>query len=294
MNYIARVTERIDNSPRGWDYIRIGVFDIQDGVEQQIGSYVRNYPTLFKTFYAFKKNGRDYALYSPDYTGTRVLELPSCTDLGGEERNPGGFCPTQYYVPWNDNDAPDELAMNAGFVAGCHWGDDTSWKIQFLDLSEVDEGIIKRDDRFGYIELPDKCELAQIISARHYEPEDEDYYISIGIQKDFDLRTGKRRPEFSGWRDIDDSLNQVVDLSTFLDFVRGMVADRRYDVALQLEQGLDSLGRGPRGWQNHTIEHYLEAAIAWTEATRGGAESVGEEAMWREFARFLYTGKFYR
>ena len=28
-----------------------------------------------------------------------------------------------------------------GFVAGCVWGDDSSWKIEYLDLSKADEGI---------------------------------------------------------------------------------------------------------------------------------------------------------
>lgn len=40
-----------------------------------------------------------------------------------------------------------------GFVWGCYWGDDTSWKVQHLDLSRVQEGIIARDNRFGYVEL---------------------------------------------------------------------------------------------------------------------------------------------
>jgi hypothetical protein len=33
------------------------------------------------------------------------------------------------------------------------WGDDSSWKLQYLDLSQIRQGIIHRDDRFGYVEL---------------------------------------------------------------------------------------------------------------------------------------------
>ena len=36
---------------------------------------------------------------------------------------------------------------------GCIWGDDTSWKVQHLDLSRITEGTLVRDDRFGYVAL---------------------------------------------------------------------------------------------------------------------------------------------
>ena len=42
---------------------------------------------------------------------------------------------------------------NFGFVWGCEWGDDSSWKIQYLDLRKVQQGVIVRSDRFGYVEL---------------------------------------------------------------------------------------------------------------------------------------------
>jgi hypothetical protein len=45
-------------------------------------------------------------------------------------------------------------------VAGCVWGDDTSWKVQYLDLSRARQGIVTRDDRLGYIELPAGIRLA--------------------------------------------------------------------------------------------------------------------------------------
>ena len=41
-----------------------------------------------------------------------------------------------------------------GFVWGCVWGDDTSWKIQHLDLSRAHEGVLIRTARYGYIEAP--------------------------------------------------------------------------------------------------------------------------------------------
>lgn len=50
--------------------------------------------------------------------------------------------------------ADDEWpAGDFGFVWGCYWGDDSSWKVQYLDLSRIEEGMISRDERFGYVEL---------------------------------------------------------------------------------------------------------------------------------------------
>src|SRR5262249_41440812 len=154
-------------------------------LEEQIGEYVRNYPNFFDTFFPFEKDGKDYALYSTDYTATRVMELPSCRDIGGEEPSSGGFCPVEYYVPtyvdlettysgspetpyangkilrsrknkatpedlepvsnvsnWRDAKTGEAMKFESltraispltfypfGFIAGCVWGDDSSWKI---------------------------------------------------------------------------------------------------------------------------------------------------------------------
>ena len=81
-----------------------------------------------------------------------------------------------------------------GFVAGCIWGDDSSWKIQYLELGEVEKGIIKREEKFGYIAMPDAVNLKQAIDLTDYlyDPNEESAYrVTIAIQKQFDLRTGK-------------------------------------------------------------------------------------------------------
>jgi len=95
--YSARVLGKIPNppGPRGeptWNSIEVGVFRTIDEQETQVGRYVRSYTTLFKTFLHFRRAGQDFALYSPSYTGTRLLRLPECVDIGGEEPNPNGFC----------------------------------------------------------------------------------------------------------------------------------------------------------------------------------------------------------
>ncbi len=42
-------------------------------------------------------------------------------------------------------------------------GDEFRWKLQYLDLSRLDEGVINRDERFGYLELMPELPLAQAV-----------------------------------------------------------------------------------------------------------------------------------
>lgn len=184
-NFTARVIGQ-DPQASGGHYRRVGVFD----GDQQIGEYVRNYSSMYRTFCPFRSGDKWFALYSPNYTATRLMSLPDCTDIGGEEPAVCGFCPLDFYVPVlcgqdlrPDDPAPKQPASqtdviewikrnpyidryaNFGFVSGCIWGDDSSWKVQYLDLSRASEGIVSRDDRFGYVELPPGVTLEQAVSV---------------------------------------------------------------------------------------------------------------------------------
>lgn len=178
--------EKIPTKPGCWDYLNVKIF--YEG--KQIGSYQRNYSSFYQTFCPFEQNGKHYALYSKDYTGTRVMSLPDCKDICGEERDGYGFCPTEFYVP-------EESEGQFGFVAGCVWGDHTSWKIQFLDLSQIEQGIFKREDRFGYIELPSNLTLKECVNLDNYDQEDPtDNYISIVEERFYRLSNNK---EITSW-----------------------------------------------------------------------------------------------
>ena len=242
ISYTARVIKELENSPGTWDCLEVGVFKVDGETETQIGSYKRNYPDLYSTFFHFRKGEKDYALYSPDYTVTRILELPACKDIGGEEPATMGFCPTEFFVPsyiereyldlkdevhryrvnepsqkellsestkWHPLD--DKTGQRTvvekpsypitpvlfhpfGFVAGCIWGDDSSWKIQFLDLSEVDKGVIKRDERFGYIELARELSLKKGVrlNTPDYRPGGkQSAEVTFSIDRRFTLDSGK-------------------------------------------------------------------------------------------------------
>lgn len=234
--YIAKEIEKIGYRPSSlpnsenqftWNGLRIGVFRVEDGHEEQVGEYERDYTHFFETFCHFVSDGKDYALYSPNAYETHLMELPSCRDLGEEQFEGIEFCPEAYYVPTfvevhetnsysgkierrrvNQPKPEDFIIPNPlyrdrvkvgplqycpfGFVAGCEWGDDATSKIQYLDLSQVSKGIIKRDARFGYIVLPLNQKLEEAIDMIYQHDFDkDDYRIYINIRKRFDIETGQ-------------------------------------------------------------------------------------------------------
>jgi hypothetical protein len=161
------------NRPGTWDSTVVEVFRRASSSRdlEKVCEYERNY-CLLQTFEPFRQGHKEFALISRNYTKTAVLDLGSGSIIAEEKDEPGappggGFCPVGFYVPdwWDVNDDSvipgseywdvDNEWPNGdfGFVWGCYWGDDTSWKVQHLDLSRVQEGIVQRDDRFGYVEL---------------------------------------------------------------------------------------------------------------------------------------------
>jgi hypothetical protein len=251
VKYKIRPLHGADYPPKDRMGGRVGIYRTEDGKEEFLGEYERNYSSLFNTFFPFHLNGKDLALYSADYTTTRIMELPSCRDLGGEEPDSDGFCPADYFIPtYMDQETitrtispsgeiEEELSRSRitqpmdralqessnqgeytnlntgeqmryettykpltpvlyhpfGFVAGCIWGDENTWKIQYMDLSEADKGIFKRDERFGYIELPESGDLKDAIDMYNFgnkSGDETDTEIRINIMQRFDLLTGKR------------------------------------------------------------------------------------------------------
>lgn len=187
--YYAKVIETVVPKPGCWAYLKIGVFKTDNN--EKVGEYIRNYSSMFRTFYPFKVKDKWYALYSKFYTGTRIMSLPDCKDIGGEVDSSGGFCPREFFVPTLcGNDYPIGDSYRHGntrydewiekyplqtfnppwaFVSGMIWGGGSD-EVEFIDLSKVEEGIINRTQKFGLLELPDKVNLYEAITI--IEPED--------------------------------------------------------------------------------------------------------------------------
>jgi len=176
LSFHAEGIRNIETKPGCWSELEIGVFE----GDKQVGVFKRNYPSHVP-FAPFVWKGKTYALYSKDYICTRIMTLPDCQDVGGEEPKPNGFCPVELYVPVNPLTGE---SSGFGFVAGCVWGDDSSWKIQYLDLSRVEEGIITRDDRLGYIHLPSKMSLVEAVEPTSFDLRLGSWYnIRITVDK---------------------------------------------------------------------------------------------------------------
>lgn len=221
-NLIIAESTRVNT--QGWPRTEVVIKNSFTG--ETLFEYERNYAML-ETFEPFYHNGKYYALISPQYTKTSVVDLNAGeivaeevlelkTLSNGKQVYAEGFCPAEFYVPgWWDffdgsylninvpNSTIDELTQEItkntakyissdfGFVSGCIWGDDWSMKIQYLDLTEIENGIIKRDDRFGYISVSEKLSLKDSID---YEPsifDNERSTLNIAINVEYNLNTGK-------------------------------------------------------------------------------------------------------
>lgn len=112
--------------------------------------------------------------------------------------NAGAMIPGSEH--WNaDHEWPNG---DFGFLCGCHWGDDF-WKVQYLDLSQVQQWIVRREERFGYLELathgfenpcfePDaaiqKSAPPPFIRVSKYNDEP---HVSFAVKMIFDLESGR-------------------------------------------------------------------------------------------------------
>jgi len=208
--------ETVESPPSQW---KTAIIHILEG-DTEIGSYRRNIAGYGEqTFEPFELNGRWYALYSSDYTATRVMSLPDCRDLGGEEPASDGFCPVELFVPryrsyfythssgevsetwyFESEGEPKQQeekgkwgawkCLEVGFVAGCVWGDDSSWKLEVVDLSMADKGIIRRNARFGHFEIAADLPLASAVQLSRSLPHRLEARVLREERRD--IETGKR------------------------------------------------------------------------------------------------------
>lgn len=150
-----------------------------DNYGTPVGSFIFNYHTgLDKIIRPFQIGEGWYTTYATSYNKLAVARLHPDrfehidADVGGKE----GFCPVEVLVPFKLSDGTysvwhvDPEAYNYeyfaepgrtieyadfGFVAGCVWGDDTTYKLRYLDFSKLaTERKLSVTAPFGYFELP--------------------------------------------------------------------------------------------------------------------------------------------
>ena len=196
----------IETEPGYGNTLKVEVLNEEQDI---IAEYSRNYGALMRTFEPFRQGDKHFALISTDYTATSVIDLATGEIIAGETPDSGGFCPVGFYVPdwWDIHDGSilpgssrwkddyENPKGDFGFVWGCIWGDDSSWKIQHLDLSNVQNGKITRDERFGYVKLATdpNTHPKEFIRCSFYKGK---CTVELKTENDYDLATGKLLDEF--------------------------------------------------------------------------------------------------
>lgn len=169
--------------------------EIYDG-ENKLGQYTRNYYSHAEsTFVPFEMNGKEYALYSKNYTQISLMSLPDCKDIPMSDKckeQMAHFCPVGIHIPQyfdytykikeedivsrlHLTDSKDLLGVDVvgsgysslGFTIGCVWGDDSSWKLNLIDLRDVEKGEIwfidnTSEKKWLYEQFPSKAKLEDI------------------------------------------------------------------------------------------------------------------------------------
>lgn len=94
--------------------------------------------------------------------------------------------------------------------------------------------------------------------------------------------------------ELHEQLESINDQESFLCFVRALVADRRLSVQAEAVNPSSPYGPDVGGWENTSIESFLEAAVSWAEDSNFGLnQNLDSANLWKKFAVFLYCGKIY-
>ena len=91
-----------------------------------------------------------------------------------------------------------------------------------------------------------------------------------------------------------EQLECVTDQESFLVFVSALAQDRVSAARAETQDPAPPYGADAGGWENKSIETFLDAAVAWAEDSNFGAtQGLATASLWRKFAVFLYCGKIY-
>jgi hypothetical protein len=94
--------------------------------------------------------------------------------------------------------------------------------------------------------------------------------------------------------ELREQLERVVDQESFLAFARALAQDRVSAAQAESKNPTPPYGPDAGGWENTSIEDFLESAIAWAESSGfGSKQGLASGGPWRKFAAFLYCGKIY-
>jgi hypothetical protein len=97
----------------------------------------------------------------------------------------------------------------------------------------------------------------------------------------------------------------VADEESFVRFLQALAADRADEVAKEKLIPSSPYGPGANGWENWTIEDFLDAAASWAEASMNGFAQTYDLSQnswepyslpqnpWKRCADIMFAGKYY-
>jgi hypothetical protein len=93
---------------------------------------------------------------------------------------------------------------------------------------------------------------------------------------------------------LSEMLENVSDEKSFLLFVEALIADRMHAAAMRKGNPAGPWGPDAGGWENTSIDKFLESAVAWaTDSNFGTNQGLSASNPWKRFAVFLLAGKIY-
>jgi hypothetical protein len=94
--------------------------------------------------------------------------------------------------------------------------------------------------------------------------------------------------------ELHEQLERVTDQESFVAFARALAKDRASAAQAEAKNPALPYGADAGGWENTSIEAFLDAAVAWAEDSNFGAtQGLAAVSLWRKFAVFLYCGRIY-
>ena len=84
-------------------------------------------------------------------------------------------------------------------------------------------------------------------------------------------------------------LDSISSRESFLQFLEALIADRCESLKQEKIAPSSPYSAKANGWENISIEHFLEAMQAWAI----DSQALNEQPGWRDFAQLLLAGKSY-
>ena len=88
--------------------------------------------------------------------------------------------------------------------------------------------------------------------------------------------------------------DRVSDEKSLIAFISALALDREQSVKLERKKPSKPYGPEHGGWENGSIETFLDASSAWAESSKNGLPMYQRpDNPWQRFAQILLMGKHY-